>query len=288
MQHDGLLPESTAGHRCLDEVSVFVRVTFRASTPRSWCRLASILPRRMRGDLFTGCKAFLVMVLALFALASAGCDFPRDPRGTLEGVRNGTMRVGIVDNDPWTRIEEGRASGAEVELLKDFAEKLGAETCFVPGTTPELLEAARQDEIDVLVGGFTSTSPGVSEGKEAGVTGPYLTTHSVVGVPPDTPAFEDPSGQEIAVGSIGATAALLKEEGAVPVAVDALSTADMPVAAYGWQLRAWGFEPTSIELPEEQHVMAVPLGENGWLVELERFLRAHRAEAKELLREEST
>jgi len=33
--------------------------------------------------------------------------------------------------------------------------------------------------------------------------------------------------------------------------------------------------------------MAVPLGENGWLVELERFLRENRAEAKELLRKES-
>ena len=49
-----------------------------------------------------------------------------------------------------------------------------------------------------------------------------------------------------------------------------------------------GFEPTSIELPEEQHVMAVPLGENGWLVELERFLRSQRAEAKALLLEETS
>ena len=242
----------------------------------------------MRRDLFTGRKAFLVVVLALVVLASAGCDFPRDPRGTLEGVRNGTMRVGIVDNAPWTRIEEGRASGAEAELLEEFAEKLGAETSFVLGTTPELLEAARQGEIDVMVGGFTSTSPGVSEGKEAGVTGPYLTTRSVVGVPPGAPAFDNPEGREIAVEGIGMTAALLKEEGAVPVAVDDPSSADVPVAAYRWQLEAWGFEPTPIELPAEDHIMAVPLGENGWLVELERFLRAHRAEAKELLREEST
>jgi hypothetical protein len=34
--------------------------------------------------------------------------------------------------------------------------------------------------------------------------------------------------------------------------------------------------------------MAVPLGENGWLVELERFLRANREEAKELLRKETS
>jgi polar amino acid transport system substrate-binding protein len=139
-----------------------------------------------------------------------------------------------------------------------------------------------------MVGGFTSTSPGVSEGKEAGVTGPYLTTRFVVGAPPGTRAFDDPSGREIAVERIGATAALLKEEGVAPVLVDDLSSADMPVAAYLWQLRAWEFEPTSIELPPEDHVMAVPLGENGWLVGLERFLRTHHAEAKALLREESS
>ena len=33
--------------------------------------------------------------------------------------------------------------------------------------------------------------------------------------------------------------------------------------------------------------MAVPLGENGWLVKLERFLRANQEEAVKLLREET-
>jgi hypothetical protein len=63
-------------------------------------RLADILPLRMRRDVFTGCNAVGVVVLALLVLASAGCGFPRDPRGTLESVRNGTMRVGVVDNYP--------------------------------------------------------------------------------------------------------------------------------------------------------------------------------------------
>jgi polar amino acid transport system substrate-binding protein len=177
-------------------------------------------------------------------------------------MQNGTMRVGFVENDPWARMEEGHASGVEVELLKDFARELGAEASFVPGTTPALLEAAKEAEVDVLIGGFTSTSPGVSEGKEAGATGSYLTTRFVVGVPSGRPTFDDLSGREIAVERIDATTALLKEEGAVPVPVDDLSMAKMPVAAYRWQLEAWGFKPSGVELPEEEHVMAVflPLG----------------------------
>ena len=129
-------------------------------------------------------KDLWVLIVALVALTCLGCDFPRDPRGTLGKVQGGTMRVGIVDHVPWTRMEGGRPSGVEVELLKDFARGLDAEISFVPGTTPELLETARQGEVDVLVGGFTSTSPGVGEGKEAGVTGSYLTTRFVVGVSP--------------------------------------------------------------------------------------------------------
>jgi polar amino acid transport system substrate-binding protein len=246
----------------------------------------------MHASVLTYRPVFRILVLVFLILAlvpiSVGCDFPRDPRGTLEAVRNGTMRVGIVGNDPWTRTEGRSASGVEVELLEDFAGELGAETSFVPGTTPELLEAAKQGEVDVLVGGFTDTSPGVSEGKEVGVTGTYLITRTVVGVPPGRPAFDDPSGREIAVERIDGTAALLKAEGAFPVQVDDLSAARMPVAAYEWQLEAWGFEPTPVELPEEKHVMAVPLGENGWLVQLERFLRENRAEAKAMLREETT
>lgn len=78
------------------------------------------------------------------------------------------MRVGIVDHDPWTRMEDGRPSGVEAELLKAFAEELGAEAYFVPGSAPELLEAAKQGEVDVLIGGFTDASPGIREQKEAG------------------------------------------------------------------------------------------------------------------------
>jgi polar amino acid transport system substrate-binding protein len=237
----------------------------------------------VHGPWWLGVFAFFL----LGALLSTGCDFPRDPRGTLDQVQSGTMRVGIVANEPWTRMEDGKASGVEVELLRDFAGELGVEATFVEGTVPELLEVARLGEIDVLVGGFTTTSSGVSEGKEAGITSPYLTTRFVVGVPPGEPAFDDLSGREVAVERIDSTAVLLKEEGAVPVPVDDLSSAEMPVAAYEWQLEEWGFEPTGVDLPEEKHIMAVPLGENGWLVRLERFLRANREEAVSLLREET-
>lgn len=219
-------------------------------------------------------------------LSIVGCSFPRDPMGTLERVQGGEMRVGLTVNEPWTRMDR-RPSGVEVELVEDFAAEVDAETVYVRGTAPELLEAIKQGEVDVMVGGFTTDSPGVREQKEAGVTRAYLATRFVVGVPAGRETFDDLSGREVAVERIDATAAHLTEEGAVPVRVKDVSGADLPVAAHEWQIEEWGFEPTGIELPAEEHVMAVPLGENGWLLRLERFLYEHREEARERLREET-
>ena len=67
-----------------------------------------------------------------------------------------------------------------------------------------------------------------------------------------------------------------------------LSGADLPVAAHEWEIEALEFRPTGIELPEERHVMAVPPGENGWLVTLERFLDERGDAAKDLLRKETS
>lgn len=232
----------------------------------------------MRGFVLAG-GIWLAVVLTL-----PGCGFPGDPMGTLDRVRGGEMRVGMVTNPPWTG---GGPSGVEVELVEDFARQLDSETVYVRGTTPELLEATKQGEVDVLVGGFTDESPGVREQKEAGITQPYLIARQLVGTPPGGGKLEDLAGRRVAVPETGATAAHLKEEGAVPVRVDDLRGSDLPVAAYGWQLEAWGFEPTGVELPEERHVMAVPPGENGWLVTLDRFLAERRGEAEKLLREET-
>ncbi len=170
--------------------------------------------------------------------------------------------------------------------MRSFAEELGAETEFFEGTVPELLEATKAGELDVVIGGLTRDTPGLRQ--EAGVTNSYLKTQMVVGVPPSQEVFDDLSGREVAVEHIDETAVRLKERGAIPVQVGDLSSANRPVAAYDWQLEEWGFESTNIKLPEEKHVMAVPRGENGWLVRLERFLNSHRDEAERLLREEAT
>ena len=81
------------------------------------------------------------------------------------------------------------------------------------------------------------------------------------------------------------TAALVEEAGGIPVEVVGLSAAGGLVAAEEWELKALGMVPTEVELDRAQHVLAVPLGENAWLVRLERFLSARAASVDELLQE---
>lgn len=225
----------------------------------------------------------LVLVTASCTLA-VSCYFPRDPGGTLKRVSGGELRVGIATDEPWTRRGE-EPSGVEVELIRQFAGELDAEIVWVPGSAPDLLGALEQHELDLVIAGLTTDSEDAKQ--KAGLTNTYISTRQLVGIPPSSKGFEDLSGREVAVELGDPAAAILKEKGARPVYVRDLSARDAPLAAYDWQLEAWGLKSTGIELVEEKHIMAVPRGENAWLVRLEQFLATRRQEVERMLREEA-
>ncbi len=59
-----------------------------------------------------------------------------------------------------------------------------------------------------------------------------------------------------------------------------------PVAAPEWQLKKRGFKLTDIQLHKNQYVMAVPPGENGFLMRLENFLNKQTSQVKKMLQQE--
>ena len=69
----------------------------------------------------------------------------------------------------------------------------------------------------------------------------------------------------------------------MPVAEDAARVG--LVALPHWRLPGTGLVPTGIVLGREDHVLAVPKGENAWLGRVERFLRSHEAGMGAALRE---
>lgn len=210
----------------------------------------------------------LVAATAAFALLAGGCGLPRDPETTVERVSGGTMRVGVSAHEPWVVLGDDGPSGVEVAIVERFAEELDAEIEWVEGEVEELAGALRVHEIDLLIAGLTSRSKISSEGA---LTHPYVTTQAVVAVPPDV-TLEDVAGVEIAVEDATEEAGLLEKTDAVVVRVDDVADATGPVVVDNYLLDDLGLEDTGVQLSETDHVMAVPHGENAWLVRLERFL----------------
>lgn len=111
-------------------------------------------------------------VALVMAFVVIGCAIPRDPEGTYERVQGGTMRAGLTENEPWTRLVEGQPAGIEVDLLVGFAEQLDAEIDWTQGSEAELLERLHQGELDVVAAGLKKSTPWA---KQVGLTRPYIT-----------------------------------------------------------------------------------------------------------------
>ncbi len=139
----------------------------------------------------------LTAVLLLAAIAAAGCQYPRDPDGTLNRVEGGVMRVGVSEADPWVVLDgDEPAGGAEVELARRFARDLGARIEWVQGSEEELVDAAKEGQVDLILAGLTSKSRWK---KDVAFTRPYVDTRSVVGAPAGGSYPDDFAGVPVAV-----------------------------------------------------------------------------------------
>ena len=223
------------------------------------------------------------MTLVAVIVGTVACGVPRDPEKTLERVTGGVMRVGITESDPWTLLTGPEPSGVEVELVKQFARSLDARIEWIDGSEAELFEALEVREIDLAIGGFTSQSPWAGK---VGFTHPYLTTAGVVGVPQDDPVPQDIAGVEVAVERGSHLAGILEKTDARVIEVEDLGQVDGPAAVDNWLLDDLDLKDTGIRLEESDHVMAVPNGENAWLVRLERFLLTRESAIEDLLARE--
>jgi polar amino acid transport system substrate-binding protein len=213
----------------------------------------------------------ILTVLSITVL-TVGCQYPRDPDGTLNRVDGGVMRVGVTHADPWVLIEgEEPSGGAEVALARRFARDVGARIEWVLGSEEELVDAAKEGQVDLLIAGLTNKSRWK---KDVAFTRPYVQTQTVVGAPPGSSFPDDLGGVEVVVEVGTEEEGLLAQRTdaeVVPV-TDLASERGKPAAVHDYLLDDLGLADTGTVLGESKHVMAVRLGENAFLVELERFL----------------
>jgi polar amino acid transport system substrate-binding protein len=229
-----------------------------------------------------------LLAVALMAALAGGCQYPQDPEGTLDRVRGGVMRVGVTQADPWVQVPAGGdPTGVEVELVERFAETLDARVEWVEGSESDLMEALQGRQLDVVIAGLTRQSEWQ---RVAALTRPYLTTQVVIAAPDRRQAEElsaDLGGAGIAVEANSPEAAKLEEDtDAVVVPVDDLASVDGPAAVPSYLVDDLELVRTDAELDEHEHAMAVSMGENAFLIELERFLLDREAEAAEILERE--
>jgi ABC-type amino acid transport substrate-binding protein len=127
-------------------------------------------------------RALWALLLPALLLAGCGTSLPRDPEGTLDRVRGGTLRVGVSANPPWAETPASLGpgldepaetpTGIEPTLVADFARSLDAEVDWSTGGEEALVADLENGRLDLVVGGLTADSPW---SEHAALTRPYVT-----------------------------------------------------------------------------------------------------------------
>ena len=224
------------------------------------------------------------LLVLLAALALGGCQYPRDPDGTLNAVRGGTLVVGWTVNEPWVAAE---GEGLEADLVERLAEHLRADVEWVEMSEEEQLAALERKTIDVGIGGYTSDS---QLKRKVALTRSYVSTHLEVATPAGRDLADDLEGEHVAVEAHSDGEGRLRQTTkAVVLPVESITDAPEDadaVAAWDYELDDLRLRPTNKELLKERHVWALPPGENAWQVEVEGWLLDRGAEISKSLREE--
>ena len=217
--------------------------------------------------------------IVLLALTLGGCEFPKDANSTLERVRAGQpLRIGWSAAEPWTRGTGAQEPhGIESELVRVWAQSLGARIEWVAGGEAQLVQALQENTVDVALAGFEKSAPW---GGKIGQTQPYLKTGIVIGAREGTTAPGDWEGVEVRYDRRRPQiAAALRGIGAVPVPTDPGQLAPIG-AVYDFELSAAGLRPTGKPLTTERRVIATAPAENALTLSLDRFLQPRESEIR--------
>src|SRR3954447_5247418 len=230
--------------------------------------------------LMIGLGVILISTLAAFL---QHIDFPKDAEKTLGKVSNGTIRVGFTNAAPWVYPSATGAQGIEANIIINFAQTLHAKVEWIEGTEEQLYNALKRGEINILIGGITDKTPWK---EEIGLTKPYIETSIVIAQPSAQPSNnQQPSieGQWVAVKKGTDEGYYVRKKDAKPFYTTQLPAANMLSAGYDWQVQEWNMHNTGIVLKKESHVMAVPPGENAFLLALDKYLFEHKEAIKKAL-----
>ncbi|SFU70028.1 polar amino acid transport system substrate-binding protein [Halomonas korlensis] len=228
--------------------------------------------RRSEQGLRNGGWGWAGRLLIVAVPALAGCGFPNDIEHTTEKIRGGVLNVGLAENPPWVIRTDAGPAGLEPEIIQELAEELNAEIEWHWDSDSNLLAALQHGQLDLVACGFTENS---RLSTFAASTKPYYASRYTVGVPKGEELPASLENLKVAMHPVGHFNKPLRDEGARPVQEANLAGTDGAVAAPSWWLRAHGFEPGDWQLATDKHVIALPKGENAWMMTMQRHLNGY-------------
>jgi polar amino acid transport system substrate-binding protein len=212
-------------------------------------------------------KKFVFAFMPLLVALNSCDQYPRDAKGTLNRVQGKVLKVGLSGYDSTANTSD-RNVHLELHLIQSFAQQVHARVEWVRGPQSEIIKLLHNNHLDMAIGGYTSPSPFE---KEVSFTKPYFTERVVIAVPSNQSAPESIKGKKVTVTN-HMVASVVKKKGGIPEFLDSLSSGSNLTAAALENLSGSGLKPTALVLNEEKFVIAVPKGENAFLIKLEHFL----------------
>ncbi len=230
--------------------------------------------RTQKGYISLRYKHVLLFILLgiLPAVSLLGCRYPKDIEHSMERIQDGVLEVGLTENPPWVIRREDGPAGLEPEIIRSLAEQLNSEVHWHWDSEDDLLAALQHRQLDLVIGGLTKRSRLSSQ---AALTRPYYQSRYTVGFRSGAQFPTSLDGLEVAIPTINHLYAALEDKNAKPVKVTDISHTERPVAAPTWWLSAHGLIAGPWEIITDKHVMALPKGENAWMLALQRHLNGY-------------
>ena len=110
----------------------------------------------------------------LVLLFITGCSFPKDPEKSFEMALEDSLQVGIVENPPYTSIQNNEPTGSEVDIIKNFAKSRNLQIQFIEGSESKLVDDLKKYKIHLVAGGFDKKTIWK---KHAGTSATYDSQH---------------------------------------------------------------------------------------------------------------
>lgn len=223
-------------------------------------------------DSFISCVFWTHMLLICAVFALAGCRYPVNIERPMTEMQGGELNVGLSENPPWVIHTDQGPAGLEVDIIRALAEGMDATVNWHWDSEGNLLAALSQYQLDLVAGGLTQDS---NVSALATPTKAYYESHYSVGVPRSTSLPSHLEGVEVALPAVNHIAHALKKEGAIPRPTTDLDALNQAVANPSWWLHAHNYQVGEWEIATDQHVMALPKGENAWMLVVQRHLNSY-------------